>query len=63
MQGKPGIVAGNGRGTADVEGPQVDATMNAKVGETLDGTQRKRSRTARDVKVEGILEPRQGWKG
>ena len=35
MQGKPGIVAGNGRGTADIEGPQVDATMDAEVGETL----------------------------
>ena len=56
-------MAGNGRGTADIEGPQVDATMDAEVGETLDGTPRKRNRTARDVKVEGILEPRQGWKG
>ncbi|PWA76389.1 hypothetical protein CTI12_AA137390 [Artemisia annua] len=61
-QERPGEVAGNCSGTAGKERPQAFATMDAEVGETLDGTPRKRSRAPReDVKVEGILEPRQGW--
>ncbi|PWA92440.1 hypothetical protein CTI12_AA079090 [Artemisia annua] len=40
--GEPGEVAGNCRGTAGKEGPQAFATMDAEVGETLDGTPRKK---------------------
>ncbi|PWA89770.1 eamA domain, WAT1-related protein [Artemisia annua] len=55
VQGKLDDVAGNGKGVADIKVPQVDAQMDAEVGETLNGTPRKRERIARDVKVEGIF--------
>ncbi|PWA51216.1 external alternative NAD(P)H-ubiquinone oxidoreductase B2, mitochondrial [Artemisia annua] len=55
MQGKPDDVAINGRGAADIVEPQVDARIDAEVQEMLDETPRKRSRTARDVKMEGIF--------
>ncbi|GJW06891.1 hypothetical protein Tco_1569314 [Tanacetum coccineum] len=52
--GEPGDVAVNCRGTAGKERPQADARIDAEVEEMLDGTPRKKSRTARDdVKMEG----------
>ncbi|GKE43765.1 hypothetical protein Tco_1471049 [Tanacetum coccineum] len=52
--GEPGDVAVNCRGTARKERPQADARIDAEVEEMLDGTPRKKSRTARDdVKMEG----------
>ena len=36
-QGKP-IVAGNGRGTTDIEGPQVDAKISVEIEEELGST-------------------------
>ncbi|GKA18776.1 hypothetical protein Tco_0698691 [Tanacetum coccineum] len=52
--GEPGDVAVNCRGTAGKERPQDDARIDAEVEEMLDGTPRKKSKTARDdVKMEG----------
>ncbi|GKC50898.1 hypothetical protein Tco_1073643 [Tanacetum coccineum] len=52
--GEPGDVAVNCRGTAGKERPHADARIYAEVEEMLDGTPRKKSRTARDdVKMEG----------
>ncbi|GKA76561.1 hypothetical protein Tco_0783022 [Tanacetum coccineum] len=52
--GEPRDVAVNYRGTTGKERPQADARIDAEVEEMLDGTPRKKSRTARDdVKMEG----------
>ncbi|GKA86075.1 F-box/kelch-repeat protein-like protein, partial [Tanacetum coccineum] len=52
--GEPRDVAVNCRGTAGKERPHADARIDAEVEEMLDGTPRKKSRTARDdVKMEG----------
>ncbi|PWA45498.1 hypothetical protein CTI12_AA517300 [Artemisia annua] len=40
MQGKPVVEEGNGRGAADIHGPQVDARLDAEVEDALDGTPR-----------------------
>ncbi|GJS64960.1 hypothetical protein Tco_0679524 [Tanacetum coccineum] len=54
-QGRPGEdVAGNSSGTAWIKEPQAFAKMSVEIEEMLDGTPRKKSRTARDdVKMEG----------
>ncbi|PWA81139.1 hypothetical protein CTI12_AA188860 [Artemisia annua] len=48
VQGKPEDVASNGRGAADIDGPQVDANLDAEIQDMLDETPRKRSKTVKD---------------
>ena len=54
VQGKPEVMAGIGFANEPQDVAQVDA-HDAEVQEMQDETPRKRSRTARDVKVEGIF--------
>ncbi|GKC97389.1 hypothetical protein Tco_1167664 [Tanacetum coccineum] len=49
-QERPGEdVVGNSRGTAWIKEPQAFAKISVEVGDALDGTPRKKSRTARDL--------------
>lgn len=57
VQGKPDDVAGNGRGTADIHGPQVDAQVDADVEDAQEESPRKRCETAQDVvRLKGNME-------
>ena len=58
VQGKPEVMAGIGFANEPQDVAQDDAQVDAhdaEVQEMQDETPRKRSRTARDVKVEGIF--------
>ena len=55
MQGKP--VVADGRGAADIHGPQVDAKLDVEVEDAQEESPRKRCKTAHDVvRLKGNME-------